>query len=214
MPSSSSRVLERPPLGPRRATPARPGDHPPARPVPVIRPVEPVRTEEQLLILEREAYEAGFAAGERAGRETGEAAARRLVAAIDAVRAEIEATRTALVPEAEREVVHLSIAVARAVLGYEVEAGHPVVAAGVAAAREHFSARVALTIRIHPEDRSVLESQARETLDRIGGGYELVDDPGIARGGAVVEGEGKVIDAGLVTRFEETVNALVERLSG
>jgi flagellar assembly protein FliH len=209
MPSSSSRVLERPPLGPRPATAARP----PERPTPVIRPVEPVRTEEQLLALEREAYESGFAAGERAGRETGEAAARRLVAAIEATRAEIASLRDRLVPEAEREVVHLGLAVARAVVGYEVEAGHPVVVAGVAAAREHFSARVTLAVRIHPEDRAVLESQGREVLERIAGGYELVDDPGIDRGGAVVEGEGKVIDAALVTRFEETVNALVERLS-
>lgn len=209
MPSSSSRVLERPPLGPRPAHAARP----PERPSPIIRPVEPVRTETQLLILEREAYEAGFAAGERAGRETGEAAARRLVAAIEALRGEIEATQAALVPEAEREVVHLALAVARAVVGYEVAAGHPVVVAGMAAAKEHFSARVTLAIRIHPEDRAVLETQGHEVLDRIAGGYELVDDPGIARGGAVVEGEGKVIDAALVTRFEEVVNALVERLS-
>jgi len=209
MPSSSSRVLTRPPLGPRKPAQGRP----PERPTPVIRPVEPVRTEEQLLILEREAYEAGFAAGDRAGRETGEAAARRLVAAIDALRGAVEATRDALVPEAEREVVHLSIAVARAVLGYEVAADHPVVVAGVAAAREHFSARVTLAIRIHPDDRAVLETQGREVLERVAGGYELVDDPGLGRGGAIVEGEGKVIDAALVTRFEEAVNALVERLS-
>jgi flagellar biosynthesis/type III secretory pathway protein FliH len=208
MPSSSSRVLERPPLGPRPSA-----GPPPERPMPVIRPVEPVRTEAQLLALEREAYEAGFAAGERAGRETGEAAARRLVAAIEAVRGEIEATRAQLVPEAEHEVLHLGLAVARAVVGYEVAADHPVVVAGMAAAREHFSARVSLTIRIHPEDRAVLEEQGREVLERVVNGFELVNDPGIGRGGAVVEGEGKVIDAGLVTRFEEVVGALVERIS-
>jgi flagellar assembly protein FliH len=209
MPSSSSRVLERPPLGARSATAGRP----PERPVPIIRPVEPVRTEARLLEMEREAYEAGFAAGERAGRETGEAAARHLVTAIEAVRSEIDATRARLVPEVEREVVHLALAVARAVVGYEVAADHPVVAAGVEAARSHFSARVALAIRIHPDDRAVLESQGRAVLEGLAGGFELVDDPGIGRGGAVVEGEGKVIDAGLVTRFEETVKALVERLS-
>jgi len=210
MPSSSdARVLERPPLGPRPASAGRP----PERPVPIIRPVEPVRTEEQLLALEREAYEAGFSAGERAGRETGEAAARRLVAAIETLRGEIETTRAQIVPEAEREVLHLAVAVARAVVGYEVAADHPVVVAGMAAAREHFSARVALSIRIHPEDRAVLEAQGREVLERIVNGFELVNDAGIGRGGAVVEGEGKVIDAGLVTRFEEVVNALVERLS-
>ncbi len=208
MPSSSSRVLERPPLGPRPK-----GARPPDRPAPLIRPVEPVRTEAQLLALEREAYESGFAAGERAGRETGEAAARRLVEAIEALRGEIDATRERLVPEVEREVVHLAAAIARVLAGYEVAADHPVVVAGVEAARTHFSARVALSIRIHPEDRAVLEEQGREVLERLSGGFDLVDDPGVGRGGAVVEGEGKVIDAGLVTRFEETVKAVMERLS-
>jgi flagellar assembly protein FliH len=209
MPSSSSgtRILEHPPL---RSGPSRPG-RPPDRPVPVIRPVEPVRTEEMLLALEREAYEAGFTAGERAGHETGQAAVRRLVQAIEQVQAGIEELHAQVVPEAERELLHLVLATARRVLAYEVAENHPVVVAGVAAAREHFSVRVPLQIRIHPEDRAVLEAQGAEVLARLSGGYELVEDTGLSRGGAVVEGDGKVIDAGLVTRFEQAVAALVER---
>jgi len=206
MPSSSSRVLTPPPVAP----PSGP-ERPPERPRPVVRPVEPVLTEERLLALEREAYAAGFAAGERAGRETGEAAARELVAAIGSLKDAIARTREALVPEAEREVLHLALATARAVVGYEVAQDHPVVAAGVAAARQHFSPRTPLTVRIHPHDREVLERVRPELSAGLATDLEVTEDPAVTRGGALVEGDGRVIDAGLVTRFEEVVAALVER---
>jgi flagellar assembly protein FliH len=207
MPSSTSRVLTMPPPGPR---PDAGG--PPPHPRPVVRPVEPLLTPERLLKLEREAYESGFAAGERAGRETGEATAAQLTAAMEALRDEIARTRDALLPEAEREVLHLALATARAVLGYEVARDHPVVVAGVAAAREHFSPRTPLTVRIHPADREIIESRRPALTAGLSADLEVVADPAVARGGARVEGEGRVIDAGLMTRFEEVVNALVERL--
>jgi len=207
MPSSSSRVLERPPFT------APPAGGPPRHPSPVVRPVEPVLTEERLLALEREAYEAGFASGERAGRETGEATGRQIADAIRNLADEIGAARAQLVADAEREVLHLSVAVARAVLGYEVEADHPVVVAGVAAAREHFSPRTALTVRINPVDRQILERHGAALMDGLAADFDVVADPAVGRGGARVEGAGKVIDAGLVTRFEEVVAALVRKVS-
>lgn len=210
MPSSSSRVLEIPVPG---SGPGAEAGAPPPRPRPRVRPVEPVLTPERLLQLEREAYEAGFAAGERAGRETGEAAARQLVDGIESLRDAVRETREALLPEAERDVLHLALATARAVVGYEVAQDHPVVAAGVAAAREHFSPRTPLTVRIHPADREVLESRRPGLTAGLAADLEVVADPAVARGGALVEGGGRVIDAGLMTRFEEVVNALLERLA-
>jgi flagellar assembly protein FliH len=209
MPSSSSRVLEIPTPG---SGPRPEAGGPPPRPRPLVRPVEPLLTPERLMQLEREAYEAGFAAGDRAGRETGEATARELVEAIEALRSAVQQTREALLPEAERDVLHLALATARAVLGYEVAQDHPVVAAGVAAAREHFSPRTPLTVRIHPADRDVLESHRAGLTEGLATDFEVVSDPAVARGGALVEGEGRVIDAGLITRFEEVIKSLVERL--
>jgi flagellar assembly protein FliH len=208
MPSSCSRVVAPPPVGPGLG----PG-RPPERPRPVSRPVEPVLTAERLLRLEREGYEGGFAAGERAGRETGEAAARELISAIESLRGAIATAREQLVPEAEREVLNLAVAVARAVVGYEVDAGHPVLAAGVAAAREHFSPRTPLTVRIHPREREILETRRAALTAGLAADIEVVADPAVEAGGALVEGDGKVIDAGLVTRFEAVVEALVKQVA-
>jgi flagellar assembly protein FliH len=207
MPSSSSRVLERPPF-----TPTAPGGAPPRNPRTVVRPVEPVLTEERLMALEREAYEAGFASGERAGRETGEATARQLEGAIRNLVDEIGAARDALVAETEHEVLHLAVAVARAVLGYEVAADHPVLVAGVAAAREHFSPRTPLAVRINPADRPILEAHRAALVDGLTADFDVVADPAVGRGGARVEGAGKVIDAELLTRFEEVVAALMAQV--
>lgn len=62
-------------------------------------------------------------------------------------------------------------------------------------------------------DRQILDAHRRELTDGLADDFEVVADPAVGRGGARVEGAGKVIDAALVTRFEEVVNALVRRLA-
>lgn len=208
MPSSNSRVLERPPLGGAR----RLATKLPAQPQPVIRPVQPLLTEERLAQMERDAYAAGFAAGERAGYAQGEQVAQTMLAAVSVVRDEIRRMRAALVADAERDVLHLAIALARAVLDYEVAADHPVPLAGIALARDHFAPTARLTVRIHPDDQPVLDSHRADLLALLANDFDLVTDPGMERGGAVLEGDGKLIDATLVTRFEQALATLMERL--
>ena len=209
MHSSSKRVLTLPPLG---AVPQTGAAVLAQHPTPVIRPVAPRMTEERLLELEREAYANGFASGERAGRETGMEAARELVAAIDRVREELTTVREALLVEAQREVAHLAVAVAEAMVGYEVEAGHPVVKAGIAAAAEHFAPSTPLSIRIHPRDQAMLAAEKPSLATKLANEFELVTDEAMTPGGVVVEGGGKVIDAHLVTRFSHLVQDLLEQL--
>ncbi len=206
---SNKRILPRPALG-SVAAPATPGPVSlPQKPQVVHRPVQPKLTEERLLEMEREAYEAGFASGERAGFEVGSENAARMVTAIEHLQQEITTLRAQLITEAEREVVNLSLAVANAVLGYEVDQDHPVVLAGIAAAQAHFAPSTKLTIRLHPDDRAVLEAHQAQLLALLGNDFELVTDGAIAPGGVVVEGGGKLIDAALITRFEQVVHSLL-----
>ncbi len=214
MPSLSKQVLSRPPLGAVAAPTATPARTTlPEQPQVVNRPVQPKLTEERLLEMERKGYEDGFASGERAGFELGNENAARMIAAIEQLQQQIAALRQQLVADAEREVVNLSLAVANRVLGYEVEQDHPVVLAGIAAAREHFAPSAKLTIRLHPNDRAVLEAHQPELLALLGEDFELHGDGAIAPGGVVMEGDGKLIDATLVTRFEQVVNALLGSVS-
>ncbi|MFQ5509023.1 MAG: FliH/SctL family protein [Leptospirillia bacterium] len=206
MPSSSNRVLTLPPIG----AAAPPVGTLPREPKPVVRPVEPVRTQERLMQIEREAYEAGFAAGERAGRETGEAEGRQVVEAISRIKDEVAQMRAQLVTDAERDILHLAVAVARQVVGYDIAEDHPVVVAGLAAATEHFAPGTPLQVRINPADRPLVAALEGELAAAIEGHMTLIPDPLIERGGVVVEGAGQIIDASLTTRFEEVVRSLFE----
>ncbi len=182
----------------------------PVGPVGVVRSVVPKRTEERLAELEREAYEAGFAAGERAGHEAGESAVRRVQAALTRVQQALDSLQTELVDEARADVLHLSLAISRQVLDYEVAEGHPVVVAGIEAAKAHFTPDTPLTLRIHPSDLEVLEQHQPALLDELKTRSHLVPSPELAAGGVLASGGGNAVDARLVTRFEQVVDSLLE----
>jgi len=175
----------------------------------VVRPVQPKLTEERLMEMERNAYEAGYAAGESAGYQVGEAAAQSVLSALKAAQDELVQVRAQLLQDAEREVASLAVAVAGSVLAYEVDADHPVVLAGIAAASSHFAPNSRLTLRMHPNDQALLETHQEALLTTLSGEFDVVVDATITPGGVVVEGEGKLIDATLTTRFEQVVQQLL-----
>jgi len=201
MPLSSKRTLERPALGSVPIPQGRLSSEPKV----VVRPVQPKLTEERMLQMERDAYEAGFAAGESAGYQVGEQAARSVLQSLTNIQTEMSAMRAQLLTDAEREMANLAMAVAAQVLGYEVNAGHPVVLAGIKAAQAHFAPSTRLTLRLHPDDRTLLEGHQAELVAILGDKFDLLSDATMTPGGAVVEGDGKLIDASLFTRFEQVV---------
>lgn len=137
----------------------------------------------------REEAEAIRSSARERGREEGKAAAAStLVVAA--------AARDRLLASVEGEVVGLAIAVARRVVG-ELAAREPAIA--VESARRALAAargRPGVLLRVHPADAGAVRA-ARPALDGgVAAGVALVEDPEIARGGAVVEtADGTVVDA-------------------
>lgn len=205
MPLSNKRILERPALGHVPMPQGRLASEPQV----VVRPVQPKLTEERLLEMEREAYESGFAAGESAGYQVGEQASQAVLQSLANIQAEITQMRGQLLIDAEREIANLAMAVAAQVLGYEVKTGHPVILAGIKAAQEHFSPSTRLTLRMHPDDRTLLNGHQAELINTLGDRFDVVSDADVAPGGTLVEGDGKLIDASLFTRFEQVVQQLL-----
>src|SRR5262245_60533488 len=69
--------------------------------------------------VEREAYDRGFADGRRAGSEATAAAVAARVARLSAAINEISALRSGLIKSSEQDIVRLSLAIARRILGRE-----------------------------------------------------------------------------------------------
>jgi type III secretion protein L len=140
------------------------------------------------------------------GRQEGLAQVTQLVA-----RAALERDR--LLASAEAELVRLSLSVAEKILRREVARQTPVVEIAASALEEARQRRV-VVLRVHPEDASALRACERQLVAILSQapGLDLREDPGVSRGGVVVQTEGGTIDAQLDTQLQALRSALEEVL--
>jgi flagellar assembly protein FliH len=174
-----------------------------------------------------EGHAAGFAEGYAAGlsaaaveaaaraeqaeqqrRAAGAAAAEQVDEALDVLgtmgRALADQDRLAIA-EVEDVISDVALRVARAVLDRELELsadpGAEAIARALALAPEDCSA----VIRLHPHDAAVIRDLSSLTAGRS---VALVADPDVARGGCVVEGAGRRIDAQIETALSRVAAVL------
>ena len=155
--------------------------------------------------LERDGFAKGFQQGERAGAEAaakrGEATLRRLAQTIE----ELATLRTELVHKTERQVVELAFAMARRVLRRELVADRELLIAMARVALERLGENTAATIRMNPEDFTMLGARAQ--LGE-GSAVRIVADPVVSQGGCLVQTDFGVIDAGIDAQLGEMASAL------
>ena len=158
--------------------------------------------------VEREAFTKGYAQGERAGAEAAaaraEAMLRRLAHTLD----ELQALRTDLIRRTEREVVELSLAIARRILQREVSLDHELMLAMARVALDRLADVATASIRLHPDDYAAALG-ARGSAAVPSHGVQIVADPGVRRGGCVVQSEFGSVDVGIATQIDELTHALL-----
>lgn len=156
----------------------------------------------------RQGYEEGLA---RAAAAMSEAEAR--MREVEAARASLSATlaeeRAHLVDGARAEIAQLAMAVARRVLERELASDPEAVSDLVARLLEEARGREAI-VRVHPDDAPALGGAG--AVAASGGRVEVVADPGVGRGGAVIETPGGTWDARLETRLGAAEAALRDGL--
>lgn len=174
--------------------------------------------EERLVALEHEAAtreQSALRAGLEQGRAAGEReAATRLDSVIERFTAavhELSGRRKQLRHEAERDVVKLSIAIARRVLHRELNADPEAMLGLVKAALEKLDSRELDRVRVHPADAAAVRAQ----LDRLRptSHFEIVPDSSLERGAALFEGARGSLDASVETQLSEIERGLTDRLS-
>lgn len=161
----------------------------------------------------RQGHQEGYAKGEAEGRTQGEARARaqyeaqwqqRLALAaslIEGLEHLAERTRETLA----EEIAALAVEIARRVLQDELRTSPERIVSLVRRLLEETGVP-RLTIRLHPEDLSLVHDALETELTK--GGHRLIADAAIARGGCLVESETRVIDASLPTRWRRLVSRL------
>jgi flagellar assembly protein FliH len=160
--------------------------------------------EEQL----RQAHETGYREGEAAATL---AARSKLDAAVDQLGSsirELAGYRGRLRKDAERDLVGLSLAIARRVLRREVSLDPEAVLGIVKAALEKLDAREVYRVRLHPEDVGLLGRRMEPV--GLGRNVELSADSSIERGGAVVETTRGALDATIEGQLQEIERGLAD----
>ena len=166
----------------------------------------------------------GRTSGLEAGRTEGFEAAEqshspRLAAVADGweqALAAFLAGRDQLREEARRDLLRLSIAIAERVLGQLPEHDPTIVGNQVEAAIEMLSGATRLRIRVHPEDRAIIESHFKNPQGMIGAATDfdvvMEEDPGIVRGGCLVSAGDGEVDARLDAQMSRIVKGLFPEL--
>lgn len=179
----------------------------PAAAVPAVPDADLAERQASLAAIERDAFMKGFAQGERAGVEAaaqrGEAMLRRLAETLD----ELASLRAQMIRQTERQIVQLTLAVARRIIIREVSLEPDLLIALARVALERLGENAAVTVRLHPEEFEA--TGAARTAQLTGASVTVVADPRISRGGCRVESDLGTMEAGIDAQIQELTRALL-----
>lgn len=159
---------------------------------------------------EQQAFEAGYRKGAAEGHQQAAAQLRPVLEGFAAGVQELRQLRGRMRREAERDVVRLSVAIARRILHRELTVDPAALLGIVKAALERLEAQEVDRLRVHPSDAELLRQHLAEAglAERI----QLVADARLGRGAAVLETSHGALDASLETQLEEIQRGLLDRL--
>ena len=175
------------------------------QPVPVRepKPVEPMPPAVDLAQLEKTAYENGFIQGEKAGMEIAERKMEAVMRRYSESVLELEKLRSFLYTQVEREVVKLSVEVAKKIVHREVQVDKEIIQTLVRVALSHVAEKSAVTVHLNPVDYNYLIAQRAELSQSEGRDISLLADKSIERGGCLIQTECGDIDARIEEKFRE-----------
>jgi|WetSurMetagenome_2_1015567.scaffolds.fasta_scaffold181284_2 flagellar assembly protein FliH len=163
------------------------------------------RAQTQASTIEKEAYERGFQEGERAGKEIGEKMSEAILKQYSGRLEELSQLRKQILSNSEKEVVRLSLEIAKRVVKREINIDDELILTMVKVALNRLAEQTAVIIRLNPKDyQTIMTQQSSNSV--LGGGMEgirLIEDPLISRGGALIETESGTIDARIEEQFRE-----------
>lgn len=163
---------------------------------------------EQAVQLKNQAQRDGMAEGSAQGRQEWEE--RIMTAARLAV--EIEDSRLERIAQSEPELLELAVAIARKIIGAELELDPSQQLALVRNALARMNGASNITIRIHPEDRELIDShlpQLREVFTEPKP-IRIEEDPAIAPGDCYIDSERGSADARVQSQLDAIVNELLK----
>ena len=172
------------------------------------------RAKEKVALIEREAYEAGFAQGEKDGFAIG---AKKLDKVLDRTEETLKrmvSYKVEFIKLYEKEILHLICHMAEKVVRGKVNIDHTVVRETIFEAFNLVADRSEATIRVSPEDVEYVKEIRPEFFDRIKDlkSITIESDPSVSPGGCFMETVFGQIDARLENQLEKIARAVENAL--
>ncbi len=163
---------------------------------------------EKALFLEQQAYEKGFAQGEKDGLALGQKRLEAVIENAQRVVQHIESSREALYKQFERDMVQLVLSISKKILGHPAAVKEETILSTVRESFNRVLDQRKVTVRLHPGDYDVLVAHA----DRVpwptseSARVKMMKDPTISRGGCYLETAFGDVDGTMEGQFEQIVS--------
>jgi flagellar assembly protein FliH len=177
-------------------------------PVPLLTAGEEPLHETDREAIERHAFQHGYDEGEKAGIERAAGQYREAIAAFGRSALQVVTLKSRLRAEAERELVELAFAISRRILRREISVDPTAVVGLIRSCMEQHSRTEIHRLHVNPQDHALVAEFFQQSP---GPRPEVVADPKVGRGGAVLETARGVLDAKVETQLEEIEKGLADR---
>jgi flagellar assembly protein FliH len=159
---------------------------------------------------EREAYHRGFAEGSAVGKEQAAVEVQPVLDRLAQTLAELSSLRTRIRRDAEKDLLKLSVAIARRVLHREVTIDPESIEGLIKVALEKLQSRDLCRVRVHPSHAPFMKA----SFDRISNSktIELIADASLRCGDVMFETEHGTLDASIESQLSEIQRGFADRL--
>jgi len=160
--------------------------------------------------IERDAYEKGFAQGQKDGYELGGKKLDKVLASIEDILKELAEYKARFVKENETEILALVRRIAECVVKGTVRVDNDVVQRNILEAFTLVSDPTEVTLRVSEEDLEHVKELRPGFFEQIEGlnGLTMEADPTVVRGGCILEAKSGNVDGRLETQLETIVSAM------
>ena len=174
---------------------------------------EPLKgAQKRVAILEQEAYEKGFAQGQKDGFEIGEKKAVKAIENIENLLIEMSRLKLDILKQHEKEILELIFSIAEKIIHYQVNTNEKAIKGSIIKALNLTVDKSQVVFRVNPEDQDYVEKLRPDLFPKIKDLKSIVvnSDTTISRGGCFLETVNGDVDATVETQLEKIRQCLKE----
>jgi flagellar assembly protein FliH len=173
---------------------------------PAERSIISAASQEHAMSIEKEAFEKGYAEGEKIGKQMGEKMIETVVKRYDHTIAQLAESQKQLVESMEVQTVHLALGIARKIVQRELTMDPDLVAALAAVALKRVSGHQSITLRVSRYDFG----RVRVAVGNVNPAVAVKDDATLERGDFVIETGQTFLDGRVSTQIDTIGKALFD----